>query len=259
MEVKPSGWKIEPFESLLFVGSCFAQSVGQRFKEELFSATVNPYGVMYNPVSVLHTVQKWEGKPAFAILSLGTNHVYVDKKEGVVVDNCQKRPASDFWEKELSVEECFSALKTAVEKLGCRVIVTVSPIRYKKYGFHNSQLSKATLLLATERLKEAFPDQVEYFPSYEIITDELRDYRFYEADMLHPNAQAVEYVFQSFVETYFSAGAKEFLSKWEPIKKALAHRPIKPESEEYKAFVEKARSAYEDLQKKYPNMPKLNI
>ena len=162
---KPS-FQIEPLEEMLFVGSCFADSIGQRFVEEQFRATVNPYGVMYNPASVLHTVERWlslqsedEGGrlPRITFITLGTNHVYRLKETGEIVDNCQKRPAVLFQEEQLSVDECADYLRRTVDLLRSRrpdaqVVFTVSPIRYRKYGYHESQLSKATLLLAVNKV-----------------------------------------------------------------------------------------------------------
>ena len=166
---------IEPLEELLFVGSCFADSIGRRFQEEHFPVVVNPFGTMYNPASVLHTIERTEAAPRIAFLTLGTNHVYRLKATGEIVDNCQKRPQNLFQEEELSVEECAGFLSQAVDVLRRRraevhVVVTVSPIRYAKYGFHGSQLSKATLLLAAHELcrREAC---VTYFPAYEIVLD----------------------------------------------------------------------------------------
>ncbi len=269
VDIKPSVWKIEPCEKMMFIGSCFAGNIGRRFQEEMFRVVVNPFGVMYNPVSVLHSVatlcdnrysaeNSGNGghgfRPATTVLSLGTNHVYVDKQTGLVVDNCCKRPASDFIEKQLSVDECCDALCKAIEAASTRVILTVSPVRYRKYGFHGSRLSKATLLLAVDKAVKAMPAKAEYFPSYEIVNDELRDYRFYNQDMLHPSSQAVEYIFQRFVETYFSDKAKTFLHEWKPLKEALAHRPMKPESEEYKIFIGRTMKSIEALKNKYPDM-----
>ena len=247
--------QIEPLEPLLFVGSCFADSIGRRFAEEAFPATVNPFGVMYNPASVLHTVVRSECAPRIAFLTLGTNHVYRLRQTGEIVDNCQKRPQCLFQEEELTVEACAGYLSQAVEELRRRradahVIVTVSPIRYAKYGFHGSQLSKATLLLAAHELTQRH-DCVSYFPAYEIVLDELRDYRFYQADMLHPSAQAVEYIWERLVDTYFSPRARRFLSEWKPVKQALAHRPFNPGSEEYKQFLAEAKSKEQALLKAY--------
>ncbi len=251
VEIAPSKWRISPGEEILFVGSCFADYIGRRFQEELFRTTINPFGVMYNPISILHTIERWGGQPNYVVLSLGTNHIYIDKATSLVVDNCQKRPAHEFQERGLTIEECLDTLIKIVDLCKSKVIVTVSPIRYKKYGFHGSQLSKATLLLATHRLEEMRGEQVEYFPSYEIVMDELRDYRFYSTDMLHPSHQTVEYIFGRFVDTYFSDSAKEFLREWKPLKEALNHRPLHPESKEYKDFMAKTTERISELKKKY--------
>ena len=122
--------------------------------------------------------------------------------------------------------------------------MTVSPIRYRKYGYHESQLSKATLLLACRSF--------DYFPSYEILMDELRDYRFYADDMLHPSSQAVEYIWQRLCECYLSEEARDFIEAWRPIKAALNHRPFNPASEEYKAFMDKTMLKLTELRQKYP-------
>lgn len=268
-----SSFSISPCERMLFVGSCFADNIGRRFVDDKFRAVVNPYGVMYNPASVLHTVRRWMEEnninpsdaietvaPQTAVFTLGTNHVYILNETGEIVDNCRKRPQRLFTEKELSVEECVEYLAEAVELLRginskVRVVVTVSPIRYAKYGFHGSQLSKATLLLAADRLVERYRTEesvvVEYFPAYEIVNDELRDYRFYREDMLHPTDQAVEYIWERFAETYFSEATNKFLEEWRPIKAALGHRPFNPDSEEYKEFLSKAKEKAERLLSRY--------
>ena len=277
VNIPDPGFRIEPCEEMLFVGSCFADSIGQRFVEERFRATVNPYGTMYNPASVLHTVERWlplqlEGGggrlPRIVFLTLGTNHVYRLKETGEIVDNCQKRPAALFQEEQLTVDECADYLLRIVDVLrshrpDVQVVFTVSPIRYRKYGYHESQLSKATLLLATEQVcgglyglsqtDRVCPCQsVAYFPAYEIVLDELRDYRFYKDDMLHPSPQAVEYIWQQLVEHYFSPAAKEFLREWAPLKAALGHRPFDPDSEAYHDFMDKTMLKVAELQKKYP-------
>lgn len=268
---------IEPRERMLFVGSCFADNIGRRFVEDKFRATVNPYGVMYNPASIMHTVKRWTEElvaaqseasdsgsdvsqaineaPQTAVFTLGTNHVYVLNETGEIVDNCRRRPQRLFTERELSVDECADYLRDAVTMLrqinpSVRIIITVSPIRYAKYGFHGSQLSKATLLLAADKLTKEM-DNVVYFPAYEIVNDELRDYRFYREDMLHPTDQAVEYIWQRFGETFFSKQTVKFLEEWRPIKAALAHRPFNPEAEEYKKFLEKAKEGERELMERY--------
>ncbi len=253
-------FSIRPCCRMLFVGSCFADSMGRRFADDRFRAVVNPFGVMYNPASVLHTVERYEGEPPeVAVLTLGTNHVYILKETGEIVDNCRKRPQRLFREELLTVDVCLGYLSRAVETLlsrnpDVRVVVTVSPIRYAKYGFHGSALSKAVLLLAADRLVAAYPDVVEYFPAYEIVNDELRDYRFYAEDMLHPSQQAVAYIWERFAEAFFSEDTRRFLEEWRPIKEALAHRPFRPDSDEYKEFLAATMRKAELLARKYPDM-----
>lgn len=257
-------FELEPCERILFVGSCFADNIGKRFEEEKFRAMVNPFGVMYNPVSVLHTVKKVANHTFdTAVFTLGTNHVYVERATGEIVDNCQKRPQREFEERELTVEECADALHEAITLLRqanpkINVIITVSPIRYAKYGYHGSQLSKAVLLLATDKVIKEEGERVYYFPAYEIVNDELRDYRFYKADMLHPNEQAVEYIWEQLVATCFSAEVKQFLEEWRPIKEALAHRPFHPEAAAYQDFIKKTKEKAKMLELKYPNI-ELNL
>lgn len=297
VDIPRPAFSIAPCEEMLFVGSCFADNIGRRFKDEMFRATVNPFGVMYNPASILHTVERTDVAPRVAVFTLGTNHVYILRETGEIVDNCQKRPHRLFEERELTVEECKDYLLRAVNILrerrpDVKVIITVSPIRYAKYGFHGSQLSKATLLLAADQLikettlnresgigkesgisKESSIDKessfskdvslndeqggavVTYFPAYEIVNDELRDYRFYAEDMLHPSSVAVEYIWQRMVETFFSDEAKTFLREWAPLKKGFSHRPLNPDGDEYKAFLAKLHADAERLKQRYKDMP----
>ena len=258
VNVEKPGFEIGQCEEMLFVGSCFADNMGRRFREEKFRATVNPYGVMYNPASILHTVERCADAPRVALFTLGTNHVYILNETGEIVDNCAKRPQRLFTERELTVDECVGYLRKAVDVLAgrradVRVVVTVSPIRYAKYGYHGSQLSKAVLLLAADKLVNELPERVVYFPAYEIVNDELRDYRFYAADMLHPSEQAVEYIWEVFSDAYFSPEAKRFVEEWRPLKEALGHKPFRPESAEYKEFMNKTMLKVKAFSEKYPN------
>ena len=274
IEIPKADFEIQPAERMLFVGSCFADNLGKRFVENRFRATVNPFGVMYNPASILHTVERClEGMkasdasevsdasdtkaekmmketPRVAVFTLGTNHVYILKETGEIVDNCMKRPQRLFEERELSVDECTEYLQKAIEPFE-KVIVTVSPIRYAKYGYHGSQLSKATLQLAADKLVKANPGVVSYFPAYEIMNDELRDYRFYKEDMLHPSDQAVEYIWERFRATYFGKAAEQFLEEWRPIKEALGHKPFNPDSEATKLFLTKTAEKKRQFEQKY--------
>ena len=267
---KPT-FSIHPLECMLFVGSCFADNIGKRFQEEKFRAVVNPYGVMYNPVSILHTVKRFSeemskdnapGHRAWrstdevvSVFTLGTNHVYRLKETGEIVDNCRKRPQYLFQEECLTIDQCCDALSEAVDILcglndKVKVVVTVSPIRYAKYGFHESQISKATLLLAADRLCRE-RDNCTYFPAYEIVNDELRDYRFYKEDMIHPSEQAVSYIWEKFSETFFTKETFRFLEKWRPIKEALNHRPFNPDGDEYKQFMQRTHEKMRKLKMEY--------
>ena len=270
IDIERSASQIAPCARMLFVGSCFADSIGKRFEEERFPVTVNPFGTMYNPVSVWHTVEKVLAngdageKTEWVFITLGTNHIYILKETGEVVDNCQKRPQRLFEERAMTVDECAQWLQRSVDALTARdaethIVFTVSPIRYRKYGYHESQLSKAALLLAVDKVLEQNKQKgtLSYFPAYEIVNDELRDYRFYAEDMIHPSGQAVEYIWERLVDTYFSDDAKHYLEEWRPLKEALGHRPFNAESEEYRLFMQKTREKIAALSKKYPNFAEL--
>ena len=270
IDIERSASQMAPCARMLFVGSCFADSIGKRFEEERFPVTVNPFGTMYNPVSVWHTVEKVLAnddageKTEWVFITLGTNHIYMLKETGEVVDNCQKRPQRLFEERAMTVDECAQWLQRSVDALTARdaethIVFTVSPIRYRKYGYHESQLSKATLLLAVDKVIEQNKQMgtLSYFPAYEIVNDELRDYRFYAEDMIHPSGQAVEYIWERLVDTYFSDDAKHYLEEWRPLKEALGHRPFNAESEEYRLFMQKTREKIAALSKKYPNFAEL--
>lgn len=259
VKIPPYPFSIPPCAKMLFVGSCFAQSMGERFLAEKFRATVNPYGVMYNPASILHTVSRCESSADFAVLTLGTNHVYRLKETDEIVDNCQKRPQSLFREEVLSIDECVGFLSQAVDSLvkrnpDIKVIITVSPIRYAKYGFHESQLSKAVLLLSANEMEKRYAGKVFYFPAYEIVNDELRDYRFYASDMLHPSEQAVEYIWECFSVSLFGADTLQFLKEWQPIREAINHRPFNPDSDAYMEFVNNTLVKVRALKQKYTDL-----
>ena len=257
VDIPKSSFSINPFARMLFVGSCFADNMGKKFTAEKFNTLVNPYGVMYNPASVYHTIQRISFVPDYAILTLGTNRVYILKETNEIVDNCRKQPQNLFREEQLSIEECVNYLSLAIDRLielnkDIKIIITVSPIRYAKYGFHGSQLSKATLLLASQQLLELYPDRIEYFPAYEIVNDELRDYRFYAADMLHPTEQAVDYIWERFSETYFSQLTADFIVEWRPLKQALAHKVLDSTSNDFIKFKQSSIEKLNLIAKKYP-------
>ena len=138
-------------------------------------------------------------KADFLFITLGTNVCYKLKENGMTVTNCHKVPAAKFEEVTLDLEACVKTLSDMINLLleNCpklQVVFTVSPYRYKKYGFHGSQLAKATLLLAVDEICKKYTNKAAYFPAYEIMMDELRDYHFYAEDMIHPAPEAVEHI-----------------------------------------------------------------
>ncbi len=198
------------------------------------------------------------------VLTFGTAYVYRLQQTGEVVANCHKLPEKLFTRTMLTVEEIVSEWKTLLLSLWeqqpeLHILFTVSPIRHWKDGAHGNQLSKATLLLAIHSLQTAFPERVSYFPAYEIMLDELRDYRFYATDMLHPSELAIDYIWQRFVDSYMDEETKYFLKEWETIEKALNHRPFQPESETYKHFMSQTLLKIERLNEKFPFFTKWNI
>ena len=193
------------------------------------------------------------------ILTFGTAWVYKLKSSGKVVSNCHKLPEKMFDRQLLTVGEIVAEWKGLLLSLWeqnpeLKILFTVSPIRHWKDGAHGNQLSKATLLLAIDALQKEFPEHTAYFPAYEIVLDELRDYRFYAADMLHPSEVAVEYIWERFSEVCFPAETRSFMAEWEAVAKALSHRPLHPESAAYRDFLRQTMLKMERLTEKYPKL-----
>lgn len=280
-------FRMFPADGFVFLGSCFAQHVGSRFADYGMQATVNPLGVLYNPLSIerviMQTVQpcvepyifQHEGQfrcwlagtqhiadtaedcaaqiretlsglkhgienARYVFITLGTNVVYRHKQLDAVVCNCHRVPQQAFVEERIPLDQCTESLLCTVKSLleinpDIRLIFTISPYRYAKYGYHGSQLSKSVLLLAVESVCESLPDACHYFPSYEILLDELRDYRFYAEDMHHPSAQAIDYIWSRLAQCGFSTQTMQYLKEYEPIRKGLLHRPLQANAEEEKA------------------------
>ena len=277
-------------DHVVFIGSCFAQYMGERFQSFGLHALCNPLGVLYNPESVrlqvraaLHVDQMniplfradnewrcwWAGtqicggseqecKDAvegalqmlrlsilsadYLFVTLGTNVCYQLKDNGMVVANCHKAPSRLFSEEWMSLPDCIKSLMALVDDVHeqnprLKVVFTISPFRYAKYGYHGNQLAKSTLMLAVEEVRRTYPDLVSYFPAYEIMMDELRDYRFYTEDMLHPSGVAVDYIWECLVKTAMSDTLQEYLQEYAPIRGGLYHKPSKPESDAYKNFL----------------------
>ena len=197
-------------------------------------------------------------KTAYLVVTLGTAYVYRLKSSGEVVANCHKLPEKMFDRSMLTVTEIVSEWKELLLSLWeqnpeLKILFTVSPIRHWKDGAHGNQLSKATLLLAVDELQAAYPERIAYFPAYEIMMDELRDYRFYATDMLHPSELAIDYIWQRFTENFLSDETKGILKEWAEIQKAINHRPFQPESDAYKRFISQTLLKMERINEKFPS------
>ena len=291
---------------IVLMGSCFAENIGQLMIENKFQIDVNPFGILYNPLSIsaawlellkgrvykeedlffhndcwhspmhhgsfsasrpediLQTInsrllQARQSIPKldWLMVTFGTAYVYEQKKNGEVVANCHKLPESSFYRRRLDVEEivqCYSGLIEIMAEKNpqTKLLFTVSPIRHMRDGMHANQLNKSTLLLAINCLQQLFPGNVFYFPSYEIVIDELRDYRFYADDMLHPSSLAVRYLWERFSEAFFIDETKQVIVASEEIRRDLAHKPFHPESETYQRFLGQIVLKIERLNRKYP-------
>lgn len=294
--------------SIMLMGSCFAHNIGERLLCNKFNVDVNPFGILYNPLSIATALRRIAEGLAFdmsspevfnhnnlwhstlhhgdfscaskeetikavnerllianeklntcdvVMITFGTAYIYRGVNDGKVVGNCHKLPQSMFVRSLLSVpdivNEFSSVMKIVMEKCKkVKFLFTVSPIRHLRDGAHDNQLSKATLLLAIEELRRLFPENTLYFPSYEIVLDELRDYRFYADDMIHPSAVAVDYLWECFAKCYFSQGTVMLNDKIMEISRALLHKPFNAESDEYRKFIGKILLKITELKEKYP-------
>ena len=171
------------------------------------------------------------------IITLGTAWVYEHKATGKIVSNCHKIPQRDFTRRRLSVAEICELFRPLMEGIlkGKQVTFTVSPVRHVSDGLAENSVSKATLRLAVDQLCSEYSN-ADYFPAYEIVTDDLRDYRFYADDLIHPSVAAIEYIWDKFINSALNDSTKEQLERVEKIVAAAAHRPFNPSSEEYKKF-----------------------
>lgn len=206
------------------------------------------------------------------IITFGSSYVYT--YNGKVVNNCHKLPNRLFEERQLDVGEIVDTWAPLLQRLSAlkpdlHIIFTVSPVRYLGHGAHASQTNKATLLLAIDQLCQSSEDfslhkqssedfslhpATHYFPSYEIMLDELRDYRFYADDMIHPTPLAVNIIWQRFRDTYITSDGKATMAEVEKIIKSLSHRPLHPDTDAYRLFQSKTADAIARLQKQYPKI-----
>jgi hypothetical protein len=276
--------------------------------ERKFPVLINPFGVVYNPVSVAMVLNRivtgnayhekdlllhnnlwlslhhhtsfsrvdkadcltninrqlenahthWS-KAQRLIITFGTARIYQLNKTGEPVANCHKIPAKEFTRRMLSVDEIVEEWSNLLNscfasKPNLKVLFTVSPVRHWKDGAHGNQLSKSTLLLAIAQLVDRFPENVFYFPSYEIMMDDLRDYRFYADDMLHPSPMAIEYIREKFRGAFISPEDDKIIKEIESIVQACRHRPFNANTKEYKLFVEKTRQKIADMEARIPGV-----
>ncbi|SFK33250.1 GSCFA family protein [Porphyromonadaceae bacterium KH3CP3RA] len=193
------------------------------------------------------------------LITFGSAYIYRWRDSGEIAGNCHKFPARLFHRVRLSVEEVTEEWKKLISVLtsirpGIKLLFTVSPVRHWKEGAHENQISKSVLHLAIDNLQQLFPENVRYFPAYEVMIDELRDYRFYDEDMMHPSSFAVDYIWQLFSNTFFSAETMNINEEWEHIRKAIEHRPLYPGTEAHTAFVKDTLRKLETFSRRYPEI-----
>lgn len=304
--IRPFPDQIDHRQTLLMMGSCFAENIGNWLVSRKFSVDLNPFGILYNPHSVADAIYTLLSRKEFSaedlflqgnlwhsfshhsrfshtdpnealrqinervmtasenlkssqwlIITWGTAFVYELADTGRIVSNCHKLPEKKFKRRRVSVQEITQEWSQLLETLqqvnpGLKILFTVSPIRHLKDGAHDNQLSKSILLLAIDELCRAYPDTCTYFPSYEIMMDELRDYRFYAADMVHPSEVAINYIREKFSESFFSSETRAILLEWDKLQKAIHHRPLTPDSIAYKNFGMQNLFKLKFFQEKYP-------
>jgi hypothetical protein len=209
----------------------FHSSFSGKTRHELEQAITNALGTSHHFL----TAAPW------LILTYGTAWVYERNDTGEVVANCHKVEASAFRKKLLSVDDItksFGDLLAVLKPLArdIKILLTVSPVRHLRDTFELNSVSKAVLRLACHQLSTQYAD-VDYFPAFEIMFDDLRDYRFYEPDMLHPTEEAIAYTWEKFIHRYADDGTLAFIAKWDPIDRALAHRAFHPDAEPHREFL----------------------
>lgn len=194
-------------------------------------------------------------KAGFLFITFGTAWIFEWKESDETVSNCHKISASEFNRKLLSTEDILEKYETLIPKLlqfnpKLKIIFTVSPIRHWKDGAEGNQVSKAILLLSVHQLLKKF-QSISYFPAYEIIMDDLRDYRFYSDDMIHLNIVAINYIWERFCETYLDKEASGIMKNIDPVFSAMGHKPFEPDSDLHQDFLIKILDKIEKLQLQY--------
>jgi hypothetical protein len=305
VNIPPSENRISYRTGILFMGSCFTESIGSLMKELRFRVDVNPFGVNYNPSSVARNLwtllngkefngdelytdgEKWFSfdhhsqfshpdrgvcldninrrlrsaqerlkDTRFLLLTWGTAWVFVHKKKACVVSNCHKLPAANFSRHLLSVSQIvdtytklFAALRKELPDL--HIILTVSPVRHWKDGARLNSVSKSTLILAAHQLTGMF-SYCDYFPAWEIAMDDLRDYRFYADDLVHPGSQMIRYIWEKFRNSWFDEETLEISREIRKLANARNHRPYDPGSARHREFCSRQMEEVRKLAGKYP-------
>ncbi|HHU96887.1 MAG: GSCFA domain-containing protein [Bacteroidota bacterium] len=306
VDIPVSDVPINHSTGIMLFGSCFSSYIGSQLQQYKFTVDVNPFGILFNPLSISNAIQRLlygkgvgeadlvqrQGiyhsfmhhgefsspdrqacldaistrftraseallKADLMLVTFGTAYLYRRKETGEVVSNCHKFPEGDFQRARLSVDEIVEEWGALIEGLTARRptmkwVFTVSPVRHWKDGAHENQVSKSILHLAIDELQKRFEGVVRYFPAYEIVLDELRDYRFYNEDMIHPSPVAVEYVWQRFSDTFFNLRTRTINREWESIRRSLDHRPLFSDSESHQTFLEQTALKLREFEQKYP-------
>jgi hypothetical protein len=301
VNIDPSPEKITYNDGVMFIGSCFASSIGSRMEMGHMPLMVNPAGTVYNPVSVCNTIDtiisgkeftkedlffhddRWlsfyhytdfsSGNPdnildkinrrskeaydflknaRFLFITFGTARTYRFKKNGLIVSNCHKIPSDQFSPELLTVSDIVALWKRQLNRLhelfpSLKVIFTVSPVRHWKDGAHGNQVSKSILFLAIEELLK-LKTSLQYFPAYELVMDDLRDYRFYDEDMLHPSDTAINYIWEAFSGCYFDTQTIKVYNKVVKITKAFNHRFITDSPSRIKNFASGMLNQISDIE-----------
>ena len=309
IKTKPLEQTIHYGDGLLFLGSCFADEVGDICRGLGFDALVNPFGVLYNPASIAQSVERltsgkpfchedvikvgegqyctfshntafWNGsetalleqvnqslaeahahfvKATWVVISLGTSWAFKHKESEVIVSNCHKLPSNQFERVFMTtLVSRMTLIKMVEQHPDKQFVFTVSPLRHLKDGLHENQLSKAALLLAVDEVCKKY-DNAHYFPAYEIMMDELRDYRFYKEDMVHPTGQAVRYIWERFVDFAIDSKEKPALQAAAEVRQMLQHKPVFPESEAYQKFELLKKQRISELERVCPNIRLENL
>jgi hypothetical protein len=275
--INPSPKRITYNDRTMFIGSCFASSIGEQMEKGKMAVMINPAGTVYNPVSVCNTLDSvitgrefekedlffYDGmwlsfyhytdfssedpdktlnrintrlkeassflkKSAFLFITLGTARIYRLKQTGMVVSNCHKIPSVQFSSELMSVKGIVDLWTNLLDRLSAlcpnlQVIFTISPVRHLKDGPHGNQISKSVLFLAVEELI-GHKSKPQYFPAYELVMDDLRDYRYYGEDMIHPSDLTINYIWDAFSTSYLDAAAVKIWNEALKITKARTHR-----------------------------------